>query len=81
MCYGFNAGFGGFGGIGMILGMVLHLAFAALVIFGFIWLIKKGTTGGFSISNNIGALETLNVRYAKGELSSEDYKRMKKELE
>lgn len=80
MCYGFG-GFGGFGGIGMMVGMVFHLAFAALVIFGLIWLFKKGPAGDLRISNNVGALETLKIRYAKGELSPEDYQRMKKDLE
>lgn len=78
MCYGF---YGGFGGFGMILGMVFHLAFAALVIFGLIWLFKKGATGGLRVNDNVGALETLKIRYAKGEVSNEDYQRMKKDLE
>lgn len=78
MCYGF---YGGFGGFGMILGMVFHLAFAALVIFALIWLFKKGANGVLRVSDNVGALETLKIRYAKGEVSSEDYQRMKKDLE
>lgn len=78
MCYGF---YSGFGGIGMILGTVFHLAFVAFIILGVMWLLKKGTTGGLQISHNASALETLKVRYAKGEVSSEDYQRIKKDLE
>lgn len=77
MCYGFYNGFGGFG----IVGMIIHLAFVALIIWGLIFLFKKGTEGTFRGSTHGGALEILNIRYAKGEIASEDYQRMKKELE
>ncbi|WP_312203582.1 SHOCT domain-containing protein [Anaerospora hongkongensis] len=73
----FGGPVGWFGGFGLI----TDIAFTALVIFGAIWAFKQLSRKGEGFSNKPNALELLKQRYAKGELSSEDYQRMKLELE
>lgn len=64
-----GAGFGGLFWIGLI-GLV-------------IWLIVKNNNERTFIPPNIGEtpLDILKRRYAKGEISQEDFERMKKDLE
>lgn len=56
----------GLGGFGalLVLGLLFYLVYLTLP--------KKGETDG--------ALETLRLRYAKGELDEETFKRLKREL-
>lgn len=67
----------GFGGIFMIL-------FWALVIFGIValakWLFSAGASGGSGGSGK-SALDILKERYAKGEISREQYEQMRRDLE
>lgn len=68
-CFGngfFNSGWGFFIGIGtlLIVGAVIYL------------LVKRNN----KISSNDNVLEILNLRYAKGELSVEEYLQRKKVL-
>jgi putative membrane protein len=74
--------FGGpVGWFGMGLGLVADIAFTVLIIFGAIWAFKQlFRNGGEFSSNKPNALELLKQRYAKGELSGEEYQRMKTEL-
>ncbi|SFL49083.1 SHOCT domain-containing protein [Pelosinus propionicus] len=75
-------GFGGpFGWLGMILGILVHLAFTALVIMAAAWLFKALFRGGSQNELRIDALEILKQRYAKGEITTDEYQRMKKEME
>jgi putative membrane protein len=78
MGYGFGSSFGW---LGMGLGMLMHLAFTALVIMAVIWMFKTVFHGSSHTSNQAGAMEILKQRYAKGEINSEEYQYMKKELE
>jgi putative membrane protein len=78
MGYGFS---GPLGWLGMGLGMIIHLAFVALVIMAVIWMFKTVFRGGYQAEKLTGAIEILKQRYAKGEVSSEEYQRMKRELE
>lgn len=75
-------GFGGpLGWLGMGFGMIIHLAFAALIIMAAIWMFKAVFRGGHQAERQTGAVEILKQRYAKGEITGEEYQRMKKELE
>ena len=65
----------GWGWIG--LGLVHMIVFWALVILVFAALLKW--QGGGSLSES-GAMEILKARYAKGELTREQFEQMKKEL-
>lgn len=78
MCYGL---FGGFAGPGMIFGVVFHLLLVGLVLWGLIRLFQKGTTMAFHRSEGISAMDALKLRYAKGEITSDEFLQMKRELE
>ena len=75
-------GFGGpFGWLGMGLGMLVHLTFTALIIMAVVWLFKTLFRGGITNGVRTDAMEILKQRYAKGEITTDEYQRMKKELE
>jgi putative membrane protein len=77
-------GFGTFGWIGMILNLVLTLA----VIGGFVWLIVWAVrrSGGNSIQSGAtnlsgsSAKEIAQARYAKGEISRDEYQQILSDL-
>lgn len=77
MGYGFS---GPLGWLGMGIGMITHLAFAALVIMAAIWMFKAIFRSREQIERP-NALAILQERYAKGEVTGEEFQRMKKELE
>jgi putative membrane protein len=78
MGYGFS---GPFGWLGMGLGIIIHLAFTALVIMAVVWLFKALFRSGSQNEPRTNALEILKQRYAKGEITTDEYRHMKKELE
>lgn len=67
--------------LGMGLGMILHLAFTALIIMAVIWMFKTVFRGGCRAHSQTGALDILKGRYARGEITSEEYHCIRKELE
>jgi len=69
----------GFGGFGMIFGFIFFVAIVIGVILLIVWLVRRT---GYSITDktNTKSLEILKERYAKGELTKEQYENMKKEL-
>lgn len=69
------------GWLGMGFGMVIHLAFTALLIMAVIWMFKAVFRGELCTGKQISAIEILKQRYAKSEITSEEYQRMKQELE
>ncbi len=74
--HGFGLGIGGW--IGMILIWILLIA-------GAVWLIKQifsGTSNqpGSSAGGEERAIDILDKRYAKGDLSRDEYERMKNDL-
>ncbi len=75
---------GGFGFGGMLFGGLLMLAFSVLVILGLVWLVGALARGG---QVNVGGsaagptpLDILKTRYAKSELTKEQYEQMKRDL-
>lgn len=78
MGYGYGSSMGW---LGMGFGIVIHLAFAALIIMAAIWMFKAVFRGGCRGEKPTGAIEILKQRYAKGEITNEEYQSMKKELE
>ncbi len=74
---GFGYGGLGYGGFGMgILGMLMQLAIIVAVIWGVVYLVKHAAhkeTGAQGYS----AKELLAERFARGELTEEEYKRMR----
>ena len=87
-------GFGGFGmmgGYGMMrgfyspLGLILTLIFWALVIaavvFFVLWLVRSAGGGAVTLSHPHEApLDILKVRYARGEISKEQFDEMRRDL-
>ena len=70
---------GGLGWIGMIFGFIFFVAIVIGVIFLIVWLVRRsGCCATHKTSTH--SLEILKERYAKGELTKEQYENMKKEL-
>jgi putative membrane protein len=77
-----------FGG-GMFLGLIFLVLFLVLIgglIVGGIWLVGRGVgAGGLNLGPRMGAstedpLEILRRRYARGEITSEEYQSMREDL-
>jgi len=68
------------GWLGMGFGMIMNLAFTALIIMAVVWVFKEVFRGGHKQEASTGALEILKERYARGEITNEEYQRIKNEL-
>ncbi len=70
---------GGIGWIGMIFGFIFFLAIIIGVVLLIVWLVRRT---GYNVSEKPSSrsIEILKERYAKGELTKEQYENMKKEL-
>ena len=72
-------GFGMFG-----IGALIMLAFWVLVIGGAVWLVVTLARGGTSTSTQFAAgqtpLDVLKARYAKGEITKEQFEEMNRAL-
>ena len=74
-------GFGMMDGYGMSSGMwILGLIFWILILVGLILLIKYLWEGAGAKRVEESALEVLRKRYAKGEISKEEFEEKKKDL-
>ncbi len=80
---------GGFGFGGMLFGGLLMLAFWVVVIVGAIWLVAtlvRGNSFGSSLMNQRPVasdptpIEILKARYAKGEITKEQFDEMRRNL-
>ena len=69
----------GFGGFGMIFGFIFFVAIVIGVIFLIVWLVRRPGCG-ITHKTSTHSLEILKERYAKGELTKEQYESMKKDL-
>jgi|Deesub1362A_J573_1020465.scaffolds.fasta_scaffold00032_4 putative membrane protein len=81
MIHGFG-GMSGFGGWG-IFNSIFMLAFWILIIVGIVFLIKylvSQSGSGSQKTSDENLLEILKRRYAKGEITREEFEKMKKEL-
>jgi putative membrane protein len=61
-------------------GVIMWLLFIALIVVLVYFLLRQQNVGG-SGTRSETALEILKKRYARGELSKEEYERMKKDLQ
>ncbi|WP_302503945.1 SHOCT domain-containing protein [Geoalkalibacter halelectricus] len=59
--------------------LILALFLAGLLVVVFRWLIKQGAP--WEKPSEKSALEILKERYARGEVSQEEFEQMKKDLE
>lgn len=76
MGYGFD---GPLGWLGMVIGMVVHLAFIVLIVLATIWMFRAVFPGKRDNSTP-DSTEILRQRYAKGELSRDEYQQLKQDL-
>jgi putative membrane protein len=69
----------GFGGLGMIFGFTWFIAIIVGIVFLIVWLVKRSAyaTSGSTATHS---LDILKERYAKGEITKEQYEKMKKDL-
>jgi len=76
----------GWGGFGYNpLGWVLMLVFWVVVLGGIawlaVWLFRQGAPAGFGAHPPVSALDILKERYARGEISREQYEEMRREIQ
>jgi len=72
-------------GFGMGVGLLLMLLFWGLLIAGAVWLVKAALVGrqgpkGAPEGPELKPGEILDLRYARGEISREDYERIRADL-
>ena len=80
--YGFG-GLGTFGWIGMILNLVITIGLIVGAVLLVVWLVRRFSVNGGRTSSNFGQLasqltprEILQSRYARGEISRDEYQKM-----
>lgn len=76
-----RVGYGMFGGQFMWVGMLLHLLLVVGVVLLIIWIIKKLTHPKTVSVDSSKAIDILKERYAKGEITKEEYDGIKKDLQ
>lgn len=79
---GWMHGFGGLGLIGGIIGLVLNLALIVGIILLVVWAVKRFTSGT-SFNPGLGyqsPREILQARYARGEITRDQYQQMLQDL-
>ena len=73
-------GYGGFGLIGMILNLVITIGVIVGLVLLVVWAVRRmsGNTNqpGFQNLTGQSARDIAQVRYAKGEISREDYQQI-----
>lgn len=72
MNYGYGYGYGG-----IFMWIIIPIAIGLLIYF----FVQSQKTKGQTPTQNESHLDILKKRYAKGEISKEEYERMKKDLE
>jgi len=71
---------GGMGWIGMILSFICFILIIIGIILLIVWLAKRVTHSEIEDKTGSKALEVLKERYAKGEITKDQYESMKKDL-
>lgn len=80
-CPNMIGGFGGgMGWMGMILGFIFFILIIIGIVLLIVWLVKKTTHAGIEVKTESKALEFLKERYAKGEITKDQYETIKKDL-
>jgi len=79
MMGGGGMGYGGFGLIGLLFNLVIIVGVVVLVV----WAVKRFTSGNTNwnqASGNQSPREILQARYARGEITREQYQQMLNDL-
>ena len=84
MGWGGSGGFGTFGWIGMILNLVVTVAIIVGIVWLVIWLVRRaGSNGGTAFDSTAAPQsprEIVGARYARGEISRDEYKEILADL-
>ena len=75
-----RVGYGMFGGQFMWVVMLLHLLLVIGVILFIIWIVRKLTHPKHVNVESSAAIEIIKERYAKGEISKEEFETLRKDL-
>jgi len=73
--YGWLGNYGVFGWIGMLISLVLMVVVVVGLIWLFFWLARKSLSSNQNMTMNsqLGPREILQIRYARGEITREQY--------
>ena len=74
--YGFGHGYG-FMGVGLLFQILILFLFFAVIW----WLVKNSGQFGFKCKKDESALNILKKRLARGEITEEQFKKLRKEIE
>ena len=80
MMGGFGAQGFGYNPIGMILTLVFWVLIIAGIVLLVVWLVRNTGRAGLSASSGDPALDILRARYAKGEITKEQFEEMRRTL-
>ena len=79
-----NFGFGGMGWIGMILGAIISIALLIGLVILTVWAVRRisanSSQPGTQITSGQSARDIAQARYAKGEISREEYQQILSDL-
>jgi len=79
-----NFGYGGMGWIGMILGTIISIALLIGLVILIVWAVRRMSANssqpGPQITSGQGARDIAQARYAKGEISREEYQQILSDL-
>jgi putative membrane protein len=76
---GMMSGFGGLGLLGGLIGLIFNLAILIGIVLLIVWAVKRFNTGNPSSSSQMPR-EILQARYARGEITREQYQQMLSDL-
>jgi len=84
MPYGMHGyGFGGLGIWGGLIGLILNIAIIVGIVWLVVWAVRRFTSGSAHWNQSSGGQaprDILQVRYARGEITREQYQEMLKDL-
>jgi putative membrane protein len=83
MMGGGMTGYGGFGLLGGLLGLIINIGVIVGIIFLVVWAVRKFSSNGLNLNQGASTQsprEILQARYARGELTREQYQQMLNDL-
>ncbi|BAJ64684.1 SHOCT domain-containing protein [Anaerolinea thermophila] len=72
--------FGGFGWIGMILNLVITIGLLVGLILLVVWAVRRLSESGVQSTSSQTARDIAQARYARGEISREEYQQIISDL-
>lgn len=74
---------GNYSWIGIVLNVIVLLAMIALVVWLVIWAVRQGKSHRFATPSQMGPTpkEIVQIRYAKGEITQVEYRKMIADLD